>query len=108
MSYTKGPWILSEFEVRHPITRELRKGCEIFCADNNRLVCEIPDYHYHAEDVEYQSADARLIAAAPCLLETLERIIKLRDDGLSNDYYLFKDAVDVARTIVARAKGEQP
>jgi len=66
-----GPWILSEFEVRHPITLELKKGCEIFCNRNNKVIAEIPDYCYHPEDVDQDRADARLITAAPELLADL-------------------------------------
>lgn len=83
--YTEGPWILSEYEVRHPITHELRKGCEIFCKDNNRVVCEIPDYHFHAEDVEYQSADARLLTSSPDLLEALEGMVSLFPTGVEDE-----------------------
>lgn len=96
--HTKWPWILSEYEVRHPITLEFRKGCEIFCADNNRVVCEIPDYNYHTEDVEYQSADARLIAAAPDLLEALEAVVRVADRAT--------DEFDMARAAIAKARGE--
>lgn len=111
MSYTKGPWILSEYEVRHPITLELRKGCEIFCADNNRVVCEIPDYHYHAEDVEYQSADARLITAAPELLEALEAILPYipntsAAEGGAARFSENVRAADMVRAAIAKAKGE--
>lgn len=66
-----GPWILSEYEVQHPITLELRKGCEIFCNKNNKVIAEIPDYCFHPEDVEQDQSDARLITAAPELLADL-------------------------------------
>lgn len=58
------------------------------------------------EDEAPSYADLDLILAAPDLLEALESIIKLRDDGMSNDYHLFKDAVDVARLAVGKAKGD--
>lgn len=67
-----GPWILSEFEVRHPITLELRKGCEIFCNKNNKVIAEIPDYCYHKEDVVQDKADAKLLTAAPVLFAALQ------------------------------------
>lgn len=103
--HTEGPWILSEYEVRHPITLELRKGCEIFCKDNNRVVCEIPDYHFHAEDVEYQSADARLLTSAPCLLEALEGLLHAYEDP-GNTGSTHDDKVAAARSAIARARGE--
>lgn len=104
--HTEGPWILSEYEVRHPITLELRKGCEIFCKDNNRVVCEIPDYHFHAEDIEYQSADARLITAAPSLLEALEALAEYVD-RMHRDGHIQRpqQSSDAVRAI-AKARGE--
>jgi len=96
--HTPGPWILSEYEIRRPITNELRKGCEIFCKDNNLVVCEIPDYHFHAEDVEHQNADARLIAAAPELLEALVAVLSVADRATSE--------FDIARAAIAKAQGE--
>lgn len=98
--HTEGPWILSEYEVRHPITLELRKGCEIFCKDNNRVVCEIPDYHFHAEDVEYQSADARLITSAPDLLEALEAALTILTDSVGDFDY------DKAVSAINKSRGE--
>ncbi len=101
MKHTQGPWILSEYEVRHPITLEIRKGCEIFCKGNNRVVCEIPDYHFHAEDVEYQSADARLITAAPELLEALELCLNaVVLAGWSDDFCAHN-----ARAVISKARG---
>ena len=82
--HTKGPWEAHETEVYFP-----------HCAGGLSV--------RHCPDAE---ANARLIAAAPELLEALERLIKLRDDGLSNDYYLFKDAIDAAREIANKARGE--
>ena len=112
--HTEGPWILSEYEVRHPITLELRKGCEIFCKDNNRVVCEIPDYHFHAEDVEYQSADARLITSAPDLLEALEAFERIKDIWLpaeaqeqhAEEMYALHMARNNMLSAIAKARGE--
>lgn len=104
--HTPGPWILSEYEVRHPITLELHKGCEIFCKDNNRVVCEIPDYHFHKEDVASQSADARLLTAAPELLEALEYVLSMWGDYLPAGNSNAMKAIKQARAAIAKARGE--
>lgn len=100
-----GPWILSEYEVRHPITLELRKGCEIFCNKNNKVIAEIPDYCFHSEDIEHDKADAKLITAAPELLAALELVIgemapsyhDCTDDGLQECAWC------IARKAIAKA-----
>jgi hypothetical protein len=102
--FTPGPWILSETEVvRHGDTAPT-KICEIFCSNNNKLICEIPDYRYHQEYDASDAADARLIAAAPCLLEALEdAVTSMLDSG-----YNASEAVVIrkARAAIASAKGE--
>lgn len=103
--HTPSPWILSEYEVRHPITLELRKGCEIFCKDNNRVVCEIPDYHFHKEDVASQSADARLLTVAPELLEALEEAISMLGSSLIKDT-LGYEWHEKATAAIAKVRGE--
>ena len=89
--HTKGPWL----SVNGP------------CDDDFQCVCVVDHMTVCAKEVIGSAEDdARLIAAAPELLEALERLIKLRDDGLSNDYYLFKDAIDAAREVAKKARGE--
>ena len=89
--HTKGPW-------------------EIHTAQNGRTIFQIgpcaPEEYAGSAWLDVSMENARLIAAAPDLLEALERLIKLRDDGLSNDYYLFKDAIDAAREVAKKARGE--
>lgn len=100
-----GPWILSDYEVRHPITLEVRRVCEIFCNRNNKVIAEIPDYCHHAEDVEQDIADGRLIAAAPDLLRALELVMEDKAPG-------YHDCIDdgepecawcIARKAIAKA-----
>lgn len=104
--HTPSPWILSEYEIRHPITLELRKGCEIFCKDNNRVVCEIPDYHFHKEDVASQSADARLLTAAPALLSALMKFREAFVIAVGDKSPFAKCALAEADFAIAKARGE--
>ncbi|MDY7559913.1 hypothetical protein QN366_05075 [Pseudomonas sp. CCC3.2] len=96
-----GPWILSEYETRHPITLELRKGCEIFCNRNNKVICEIPDYRFHPEDDAEDQADARLITSAPELLAALEAFPGFCSDATDGDAW-----IEQVRTALSRARGE--
>ncbi|MEA9994580.1 hypothetical protein QN382_19965 [Pseudomonas sp. 10B1] len=97
-----GPWILSEYETHHPITLELRKGCEIFCNRNNKVICEIPDYRFHPEDDAADQADARLISAAPELLAALETFPGFCSDATDSDAW-----IEQVRTALSRARGEE-
>ncbi|MDV2663561.1 hypothetical protein [Pseudomonas aeruginosa] len=101
MSPTPWPWILSEYETRHPITQEIHRGCEILCKDNNRVVAEIPDYLYHPEDVENQRADARLITAAPELLDALRACVSQIRSLCSPD-----DVPEQAIVAIAKVTGQ--
>lgn len=49
-------------------------------------------------------ANTRLFAAAPELLEALEALLNLHDDG----DYDGPDPAEQARAVIAKAKGEQP
>lgn len=98
--HTPGPWILSETEVYRYGEVVPTKICEIFCSNNNKVICEIPDYRYHAEYDVSDAADARLITAAPDLLEALEACI---------DYGVITGAewvIEKAQHALIKARGE--
>ena len=74
--HTKGPWEVHETEVYFP---NCAGGLSVrYCPD--------------------AEANARLIAAAPCLLEALDSII---ENGFSTS------RIAAARAAIAKAKGEQ-
>jgi len=54
------------------------------------------------EQLERWDADARLIAAAPELLEALENLLKVHEGEGGTQYH----AGDMARAAIAKAKGE--
>lgn len=71
----------------------------IYAEDNGRThVCTIPNYPYGDSE-----ANAKLIAAAPDLLEVVELLIKIQDkhDSPINGILSTK-----ARAAIAKAKGE--
>ena len=60
-----------------------------------------------AEQKARMEADARLIAAAPCLLATLETLVTALDAHINYEDTLDVDAILAARAALSRAKGEQ-
>lgn len=87
-----------------------RNGCvimdELYVArdgDNMSIAADISD----PDTGEFSIANARLIAAAPELLEALEMCI-ISMESLLPDFNPFDQAAyDKARTAIAKAKGEQ-
>ena len=98
--HTPGPWLIAESVVsRHAITnmrriRSKNEGLE------HGAVCDV----YGIQDGSEASANARLIAAAPDLLEALQGMIEV----VSNTEYGEIDrklAVKDARASIAKATG---
>jgi len=101
-SHTPGPWSLSASFDR--VERRVKHG------DNPPLVWGIasginsahPDYMPRAEQI----ANARLIAAAPELLEALERISTAYDETLRHPIAApLLQAIYGARAAIAKARG---
>lgn len=92
--HTPGPWSVDEYTSGDSMFG-FSPACAVMCRDNNKVICEIPDYTIGQFDRE----DARLIAAAPDLLEALEHILK---GALS----LPRFAEEQARAAIAKATGK--
>jgi len=88
--HTPGPWIVYEFvdgyEIRSP-----EAECWVATASD-------PEAVWGAIGRE---EDARLIAAAPELLEALENLLKVHEGEGGTQY----NAADMARAAIAKAKG---
>ena len=89
---TPGPWIIYEFvdgyEIRAP-----EAECYVATASD-------PEAVWGAIGRE---EDARLIAAAPELLEALENLLKVHEGEGGTQH----NAADMARAAIAKAKGEE-
>ena len=88
VNHTPGPWGLTAeglgFSVRSAGTKENGYSSEHICSMD----------HYRYERMEFQSPNARLIAAAPDMLKVLKF---LRDNY---------DVADVVDPIIAKATGD--
>lgn len=93
MSHTKGSWVLDE--SRHD-------GC-INRLDPFRHIAMVSGYQMHEGDRAENEANARLIAAAPDLLEALEALLdRVQLDGDSKNWFAKEQhdamaAIDKAR-----------
>lgn len=93
--YTKGPWLVNKDNVTSPMG--------IICTVRNKNTGVL--YRDDAAD-----ANAKLIAAAPELLDCLERILNASESDNNGAYMgeavLCKYFTTMAKSIIAKAKGE--
>ena len=85
---------------RHGVVAEVRGDHEDGGNANGRLICSMSDWCGESEDE--RMANARLIAAAPEMLATLEWIL----DGGINHNDLEYDVVDRIKGNIAKAEGK--
>ena len=98
--HTPGPW---------------REGASTFCRGDGEVQMRVYTDHPPTEfDVfgDNLAANARLIAAAPDMLEALQALMDLNDNGGPFGGEMYQDRVDrawdSARDAIARATGENP
>jgi len=92
MSYTKGPWTISCDEVK--------EGRLVYGPDAH-LVADC--HNIRVRTKEEEQANARLIAAAPELLEALQELCDLIDDVKSGYYTPDSFTTQPARAVIAKA-----
>jgi len=94
MSHTPGPWKL-----------QLQAGA--------RMVISPTGYHGKPSTICYcwpvsdeygETANARLIAAAPDLLEVLKRLVDLEDRHAG--FFTLDQIINAARAVIAKAEGK--
>ena len=104
--HTPGPWILDGFEVSGEISGAAI--CRVLEADDFPCVEEGTEADVQAEC----EANARLVAAAPDLLEALRKLMALNDNRGTFGGELYQDRVDrawdEARAALAKAEGRTP
>ena len=105
VTHTLGPWT----EPRHyRDSKGTLMEIAIYGGPHARTICAIsPRANVSAEE---QEANAQLIAAAPQLLEALERVTELAGDAYANDAesarVLLDASADIARAAIRAARGE--
>lgn len=96
--HTPGPWKLSDFEVYPTVW----KGAEN--TRNHALIARVSNWGGETNELREQAAaNARLIAAAPELLNALCAIVA-SDDA----HALTQQWIEMGRRAIAKATGEQP
>lgn len=107
MPHTPGPWVAQrdwesvfspdpeelEFYMKRPIT-----AIRSISADKDVALCH--------DLFEFNPDDARLMAAAPDLLEALEKLASTLDSISLSDEEAWTSDLIVARAAIAKAKGE--
>ena len=97
--HTPGPWFIDEYRIR--------------CAVNQFCVCTVtaPDHRLRGKDWHEEhdicASNARLIAAAPELLEALQTIVNACAQPPWYAVTVNSPQMDAARTAIAKATGEQ-
>ncbi len=77
-THTRGPWEVVDYDVDHPICGPC------FCIQTTE---DSPDYAHIAFSFDDAPANARLIAAAPDLLNALADILDHECQNLSDERY---------------------
>jgi hypothetical protein len=94
--HTPGPWKAKKWVGTDPYD------------DPDRPFVEVGNVHWSPKNWKpaaaiKQTANARLIAAAPELLEALENLLKVHEGEGGTQH----NAADMARAAIAKAKGEE-
>jgi hypothetical protein len=97
--HTPGPWV-------HAVKRSKVVGLPVVQAGTARSICNVAGFHVD-DPVAFMSeclANARLIAAAPELLQCAEKLAAL-DGGRGGRAFPTEEDCAFARAVIAKAKG---
>ena len=95
--YTPGPWIVNPLHTRSPYGVCTAKSS----ADLAKVYVTDPDTRKRTPEYE---GNLRLIAAAPELLEALERVVQITE--IEDAHLANFGEFEAARAAIAKAKGE--
>lgn len=91
MGHTKGPW---------NCTRNSAAGRNIICAENAPIdICVLSNRDKTLSEID---ANARLIAGAPELLESLEILLA----AFTSNIDIYEEDIQKAKSAIKKAKGE--
>lgn len=105
--HTPGPWHIiidddgNPLSGRPMVAAEPELDCAIVHWDGFKQ-----RFWESARGEKEMHANARLIAASPCLLEALEELVDLFDGLVSGEYQPDSFTTQPARAAIAKAKGE--
>lgn len=101
--HTPGPWTVESTGMGYSVRGDGNGHCVVF---TNTASCSKAALRRSISKDEEESANARLVAAAPDLLEALERIT--RELGVPQPGYPqpVANAVEIARAAIAKARGD--
>lgn len=104
-SFTPGPWAANKIYLSEV---EAQNGLTVASCWHKQAAGEtIRVTGVNPCSLEESAANARLIAAAPELLEALEKIAGLRKPQFFNPDDMAAEAVNIARAAIAKATGVQ-
>lgn len=96
MGHTQGPWVVGPTDARGAIS---------VIAEGSRAIIEVRNPFGHDRHPDEIMANARVIAAAPELLEALLAIVEGGNTDCGTYWKVDVDDIEKARAAVARAKG---
>lgn len=99
MAHTPGPWVVNPFEAR---VDEAAKICD----DGLLPICKLLWPTDERTETETK-ANARLIAAAPAMLEALQGLLGLYDETHWGDLPTGNHPSAIARAAIALATGDE-
>ena len=98
--HTPGPWLI---EAQNCHSGDI---ATVHNTDEKWVTIYAPHWMETGMDEKEQSANARLIAAAPDLLEALKKISAIENKMYGADWEEIEEARDIADAAIAKATGE--